>query len=107
MAQLNIGEKIREARRGKHMTQKKLADLVGCKSSFVSHIERNSRNMSLTYLGRIATALETHPYRLMTPGGDDQASHCVNLLDGLDTQHLNMAREYLEYLRERQKQREA
>jgi len=101
MIQLGIGEKIRSVRRSKRMTQKKLADKVGCESSFVSHIERNSRNMSLDYLRRIADALDTPAYRLMT-GENDRAALYVSILLDLDEEHFEIAAEFLDYLRNRQ-----
>lgn len=101
MGQIAIGEKIRNVRRRKHMTQRKLAELIGCKSSFVSHIEHNSRNISISYLKRIADALETPAYRLVS-SDDDRTTRALALLEGLDESHLSVALDYLEYLREQQ-----
>ena len=103
MSQIGIGQKIRAVRRDKHMTQRKLAELIGCKSSFVSHIESNSRNLSLAYLQRIAAALKTPAYRLMT-SEDDAIAQCVDTLNELSPEHFKMAKDYLEYLVNRQGQ---
>ncbi|MBI4430321.1 MAG: helix-turn-helix transcriptional regulator [Candidatus Omnitrophica bacterium] len=94
---MNVGEKIRSIRKNKRMTQRKLAEIIGCKSSFVSHIEHNSRNVSLNYLSRIAKALETPTYCFVSNEGD-KIVKALNLLEGLNNESFGMAIEYLEYL---------
>ena len=94
---MNIGEKIRTIRKTKQMTQRKLAEIIGCKSSFVSHIEHNSRRISLDYLGRIAKALDTPTYRFVSNDGDRMAK-VLSMLEELDDESFKMANEYLEYL---------
>lgn len=97
---MNIGEKIRTIRKNKQMTQRKLAEIIGCKSSFVSHIEHNSRRISLDYLGRIAKALDTPAYRFVSNDGD-RMTKALGMLEGLDDESFRMANEYLEYLTKR------
>ena len=97
MGNINIGEKIRVARRNKCMTQKKLAESIGCKSSFVSHIERNSRNLSLAYFQRISEALETPAYRLMAPEGD-KAIQLADQIAALSPESFNLVRQFVEFL---------
>lgn len=53
----STGERIREVRELKRMTQDKLAELTGISKSFLSDVENNKRNVSSDYLLRIANAL--------------------------------------------------
>ena len=94
---MNIGEKIRTIRKNKQMTQRKLAEIIGCKSSFVSHIEHNSRKISLDYLRRIAEALDTPAYRFVSNESDGMAK-ALSLLEQLDDNSFKTALEYLEFL---------
>lgn len=84
------------------MTQRKLAELIGCKSSFVSHIEHNSRNISLSYLRRIADALEMPAYRFISPD-DDKICEGLGMLAELNEENLKAALEYIRYLNSKQK----
>ena len=54
---ISIGEKIRKARIDAGLSQQMLADLCGISLSFLGHIERGSRKMSLETLVSIANAL--------------------------------------------------
>lgn len=55
----SIGKSIRLLRKQRHMTQEYLAERIGRSVSFVGHIERGSRKMSIETLIAIADALET------------------------------------------------
>lgn len=52
-----IGEKIKKARIATGMSQEKLADLCGISLSFLGHIERGTRKMSLETLVSICNQL--------------------------------------------------
>ena len=52
-----IGAAIRKRRRGMDMTQEQLAEAVGVSVSFIGHIERGTRVMSLDTFVRICRAL--------------------------------------------------
>lgn len=54
-----IGRKLRELRRERHLTQAELARKAGISTSYVSHIEADSRQPDVALLDRIATALDT------------------------------------------------
>ena len=43
------------------MTQKALAQAIGCEPSYISHIERISRSLSIRHLFQIADAMKTTP----------------------------------------------
>lgn len=52
-----IGREIRKQRRAQDMTQEQLAEAVGVCVSFIGHIERGTRVMSLDTFVRICRAL--------------------------------------------------
>lgn len=54
---ISIGEKIKKARISAKLSQEKLAGSCGISLSFLGHIERGSRKMSLETLVSIANAL--------------------------------------------------
>lgn len=54
-----LGERIREQRIKKHLTQEKLGEAVNVVTSNISHIERATTQVSLPSLVRIANALDT------------------------------------------------
>lgn len=95
-----IGERIRKFRISKKFTQTELAELIGKKTSVVSLIERNSRNISVKNLQKIAKALGVTPAELVCPNEGDY-SECVSLLGRLEGDDIKKARDYLEYLNSR------
>lgn len=48
-------------------SQEALAFECGLHRTFVAHVERQARNISLDNLERIAHALHVHPYELLKP----------------------------------------
>jgi len=52
-----VGEQIRKARKVKGMTQERLAELSGLSFSYISDVERGTRNISLESLEKIVMAL--------------------------------------------------
>lgn len=52
-----VGMAIRKCRRAQDMTQEQLAERVGVSVSFIGHIERGARVMSLNTFVRICRAL--------------------------------------------------
>ncbi len=55
---VSLGKRIREARKKKHLTQARLAEMSGIEPSNISHIERAATKLSLPTLIHIANALE-------------------------------------------------
>lgn len=53
-----MGRRIRQRRRWLDMTQEQLAEAVGVCTSFIGHIERGSRKLSVETLWAICKALE-------------------------------------------------
>ena len=54
---VDLGSRIREARKARNWSQEDLAEEAGLDRSFVGGIERGERNISFTILCKVATAL--------------------------------------------------
>ena len=62
-----LGENVRHYRKFKGMTQEQLALEAEMERSYVSDLERGTRNPSVRALGRLAQALEVEPHQLLAP----------------------------------------
>lgn len=60
-----LGVNVRHHRKLKGMTQEELAAAAEMERSYVSDLERGTRNPSVAALGRIAEALELEPHVLL------------------------------------------
>lgn len=60
-----LGENVRHYRKLKGMTQEQLAVSAGMERSYVSDLERGTRNPSVLALGRLAKALSVDPHMLL------------------------------------------
>lgn len=60
-----LGANVRYYRKLKGMTQEQLAVAAGMERSYVSDLERGTRNPSVAALGRMADALNIEPHRLL------------------------------------------
>lgn len=52
-----FGERVRQIRKQKGLSQEALADLAGIDRSYMGHIERGDQNITLTKIHQIADAL--------------------------------------------------
>ncbi len=52
-----FGERVRQIRKEKGLSQEALADLSGIDRSYMGHIERGDQNITLTKIHQIADAL--------------------------------------------------
>jgi transcriptional regulator with XRE-family HTH domain len=59
-------------RKEKGLSQEALAFEAGLHRTFVAHVERQVRNISLDNLERLALALELKPYQLLQPSAKVQ-----------------------------------
>jgi len=55
----SVGDRIREVREHRRITQDRLAEMSGISKGFLSDVENNKRNISSEYLLRIANSLGT------------------------------------------------
>ena len=62
-----LGANVRHYRKLKGMTQEQLALDASMERSYVSDLERGTRNPSVRALGRLAQALDIHPHQLLIP----------------------------------------
>ena len=60
-----FGQRLRELRIARNMTQRQLADACGSNSPFISNLERGVKVPSLTMVLRLADALECRVYSLI------------------------------------------
>jgi len=60
-----IGQRVRNLRRTEGLTQSELADRVGISASFLGHIERGTRVLSLETLMALCAALSVTPNDLL------------------------------------------
>ena len=65
-----LGVNVRHHRKLKGMSQEDLALEAGMERSYVSDLERGTRNPSVRALGRVAAALDVQPHRLLVPMDD-------------------------------------
>lgn len=63
-----LGANVRRCRKLRGMTQEQLALEVGMERSYVSDLERGTRNPSVRALGRLAEALKVEPHQLLEKG---------------------------------------
>ena len=78
-----IGTRIKEARRAKHWTQAKLAEISGVEPSYISHIERAVTKLSLPTLMSIANALNVSLEELVYGNLVKSAHVSIDLIDKL------------------------
>jgi transcriptional regulator with XRE-family HTH domain len=62
---VTVATNVRRFRNAKGWTQEELADRVGLSVRYVGQIERGQASMSITVLGRIASALKVEPTELV------------------------------------------
>lgn len=60
-----IGQRIRRCRRNADITQQQLAKMIDCSTSFIGHIERGTRKLSVETLLAICHALHVSADQLL------------------------------------------
>jgi transcriptional regulator with XRE-family HTH domain len=55
---VRFGDKVRELRQQKGVSQEKLAELCGLHRTYVSSVERGERNISLLNIAKLAAAFD-------------------------------------------------
>jgi len=59
-----FGERVRRLRKDRGLSQEAFADCCGLDRTYIGGIERGERNVSLTNISKIATALNLAPAEL-------------------------------------------
>ena len=60
-----LGENVRRLRKERGLSQEELAFRAGMKRSYLSDLERGTRNPTVRAMGRLAAALAVEPYGLI------------------------------------------
>ena len=62
---ITVGDRVRELRQAKGISQEDLAEKAGLDRTYISSIERGKRNISLLNIERLAKALSVKPHQLL------------------------------------------
>jgi transcriptional regulator with XRE-family HTH domain len=62
-----FGERLRELRTERGLSQETLAELAGVDRNYIGQIERAERNVALVNIVRIAKALKIEPAEMFSP----------------------------------------
>ena len=75
-----IGQRIRNYRTARGLSQEKLADLCGCHPTYIGQLERGDKNATIESIDKIATALDVSLSKLFDKlGGRDDGSRDIPL----------------------------
>lgn len=66
-ARLIVAQNVVQLRAEKGWSQERLGFEAGLHRTFIAHVERSARNISIDNLEKIATALGVSAYRLLMP----------------------------------------
>lgn len=58
MSLKNFGQRVRELRRQRHLTQSELAEKIGLSTNFIGMVERGERNITVMKVFKLAKALD-------------------------------------------------
>ena len=79
-----IGQRIRNYRTQKGLSQEKLAELAGCHPTYIGQLERGEKNATLESVEKIASAMDISLSELFDKlgksGGDSIAAKCYDLV---------------------------
>ena len=75
-----LGQRIRNFRTNKGLSQEKLAELCGCHPTYIGQIERGEKNATIESIEKISCALGVSLSTLMEKlGGEDDTSQSISL----------------------------
>lgn len=81
---ISLGKRIRQSRTKKNITQEKLAEICDVSVSFIGHIERGTRKLSLETLFKISSALNASIDFLINDSiNNDEIRKITNLLQNV------------------------
>ena len=79
-----IGQRIRNYRTQKGLSQEKLAELAGCHPPYIGQLERGEKNATLESVEKIASAMDISLSELFDKlgksGGNNIAAKCYDLV---------------------------
>lgn len=99
--QKQVGARIRELRKAKGLSQEDLAEMIDSSNSYVGHVERGERNVTLHTLDKIAQALKVEVKELLAYQGmpiDQRLLVVLKILEGKSDKDIRRATIVLEQL---------
>lgn len=96
---MNIGDKIKEIRKSKKLTQKQLAELVDLSEISIRRYEKGINRPTFEILDKIAKALETPLSDILIVESDPNLINVNQSIDELKEQFINTNKERDSYLR--------
>ena len=83
-----IGQRIRNYRTQKGLSQEKLAELAGCHPTYIGQLERGEKNATLESVEKIASAMDISLSELFDKlgksGGNNIAAKCYDLVASMN-----------------------
>lgn len=74
-----IGQRIRNYRTQKNLSQEKLAEAAGCHPTYIGQVERGEKNATLESIEKIASALNISLSQLFEKLGDVETADSIPL----------------------------
>lgn len=85
MKVIEVGQRIKQCRRNKNLTQEKLAEMIGVSPHYIYEIERGLKTMSIQTLSKITIHLNVSAdYLLFGKEQSDNTITAQNAPDSLD-----------------------
>lgn len=84
---LALGQRIRKARKEKHMTQEQLAETCNLSTAHIGHIERGTRALSIESLITISNILDVSTDYLLLDVSNNANKNILNIFNTLN--HIN------------------
>lgn len=103
MDYIKLGQRVREQRAARGLTQGELAAKVGVSTSFIGHIERGEKKASMETVVALCNAMELSPTVLLQDSLTNAAMQSQVLLD---EDSRNLANDLMQVLREHSERRE-
>ena len=101
---LLLGERIKELRKAKNITQEQLVEIIGSNTNNLSRIENGKKFLSAEKLTKIANALNVDIKELFNFGhilsDDELKSEIISEVNNLSTKHLKYVYKSLKNLKE-------
>ncbi|XJZ27514.1 helix-turn-helix domain-containing protein [Bacillota bacterium Lsc_1132] len=86
-----IGERIRNIRKEKGLSQEKLADIANLHTTYIGQLERGEKNATLESIEKVANALEISLedlFRSIRPNPDSQEYTLTQIITRLQTRSI-------------------
>lgn len=89
---VEIGKRIRTVRKNNHLTQDKLAEILGHSTQYISNLERGVKGASFSTIINLCQSLHVSSDYILLGTEDRGLSSLILELDSLDNQELAMVR---------------